>query len=139
MKVKKVALGYLIRLDKGEDVLSSLKKFVVENEIKSGVIFGIGTIDNVKLSYYEPEEKKYFHKEFKGSCELGNLTANISYLNGEPLIHAHATISSSDLSAYTGHLSSARIALTGEFLVLTFDFELTRKYDPDTGLNLWNL
>lgn len=139
MKVRKVKGGYLLRLEKGEEVISSLKRLVSDEGIKSGIIIGIGAIEDIKLGYYDPVKKEHFDKEFKGSHELGNLTGNISYLNGEPLIHIHATISSSALSAYTGHLSSARISLTAEILILTFDAELSRKHDPETGLNLWDI
>ena len=51
----------------------------------------------------------------------------------------HITIADSDCRPSAGHLYSAKVAVTGEFLVTSTGVEVVRKPDDETGLNLLEL
>ncbi|UCE20356.1 MAG: DNA-binding protein [Gemmatimonadota bacterium] len=139
MKWKKVEGGYLVRLERGEDVLGTLTEFVGRRDIKSGTIQGLGAIKDLVLGIFDPEKKEYIKRTFEEDLELGNLTGNISILDGKPLLHCHVTAAGTDLKAYTGHLFSATVSVTGEFVITPFAEEITRAPDEDVGLNLLDL
>ena len=139
MKWKTIDNGYLVRLERGEEVLSTLADFVGTQKIHSGWIQGLGAIKDLVLGIFDPEKREYVKRTFNEDLELGNLTGNISRLHGEPLLHCHVTVAGTDLKAYTGHLFSAIISVTGEFIITPFSNEITRSLDEEVGLNLLDL
>jgi len=141
MKFRAVEDGFLVRLEKGEEVVSTLTAFVREQQISSGFISGMGAVTEATIGIFDIERKEYFKKSFENDLEIGNLTANISYLDetGEPFIHAHVTVSDHSLRAYTGHLFSATVLITLEIYIKVFKEKLIRKRDQTMGFNFWQL
>jgi predicted DNA-binding protein with PD1-like motif len=139
MKWKKSDSGYILRLERGEEVLSTLTDFVGLQRIQSGTIQGVGAIKDLVLGIFDPEKKEYVKRTFDEYLEVGNLTGNISYLDGKPLLHCHVTVAGTDLKAYAGHLFSAIISVTGEFSIRPSAEQITRTLDEEVGLNLMNI
>ncbi|MCI0405329.1 MAG: DNA-binding protein [candidate division Zixibacteria bacterium] len=139
MQYRKVEGGYFLRLEKGEEVLSSIAQFAAKENIHSGVFFGLGAINNFELGYYDLKTRKYEKEKFAEDMEVGNITGNIASLDGKPFVHTHVTVSGQDLKAYTGHLFSAEVALTLEIFVFTASAKIERKMDAAIGLNLLDL
>ena len=136
MKWKKVESGFVLRLEKGEEILTTLTDFVGLQHIQSGTIQGLGAIKDLVLGIFDPELKEYVKQTLNEDLELGNLTGNISYLDGKPLLHCHVTVAGADLKAYTGHLFSAIVSVTGEFFIRPCNEQITRTLDEEVGLNL---
>ncbi len=139
MQYRKLANGFLIRLIKGEEVITSLSTFIEEQKIPGGFLFGLGALKDLTLGYFDSENKAYIKKFFPQDLEFGNVTGSISYLEGKPLVHAHVTACGPDFAAVTGHMFSATISATGEFFILPSDTRIERKPDSETGLNLLEL
>ena len=141
MKFRQVKDGYLVRLEKGEEVIAALTEFVRSNKIPSGFITGMGAVTNATLGLFDVETKEYVKKTFKDDLELGNLTGNISWMydTGEPFVHAHVTVSDSSLSAFTGHLFEATVSVTLEAYIKVFKEKLIREKDPEAGYSFWQL
>jgi len=129
---------YIIRLDKGEEILSMLKDFCSKNSIKLGTVYGLGSTNVITIGLFNTHDKKYYSKEFKGDFEILNLTGNISTMNGETYLHLHVSISDSDLRSYGGHLNSAIVSGTAEIIVESIEGAVDRKFDSEIGLNLYN-
>lgn len=139
MQYRKVENGYFLRLEKGEEVVSSIAQFAANEKISSGAFFGLGAINNFDLGYYDLEKRKYEKAHFVEDMEVGNITGNIASLDGKPFVHTHVTVSGKDLKAFTGHLFSAEVALTLEIFVFAFSAKVERKMNPEIGLNLLDL
>lgn len=140
MKFKKIKNGYVVKLEKGEEIIESLTKFCRDNNIKAGFIAGIGAADNVVLKYYNKEKKEYLSKKFSGeSYEIISLSGNISLLGDKPFLHVHIALSQADYKVFGGHLGSADITVTGEIIITSCDSRIKRKLDNDFGLNLFDL
>jgi predicted DNA-binding protein with PD1-like motif len=141
MKFRKVEDGYLVRLEKGEEIVGSLTDFVREKQIPAGFITGMGAVSNATIGIFDTEKREYIKKTYKGDLEIGNLTANISYFedSDEPFVHCHVTMSDSSLNAFTGHLFEARVSVTLEVYVRTLKKKLVRKEDPGMGFKFWQL
>jgi predicted DNA-binding protein with PD1-like motif len=137
MKAHKISEGYLVRLDKGDEVLAVLTEFCDKENIKSGSITGIGAASKVKLGVYDPGLSKYNEREYNGHLEIASLTGNITKLEtGNPKLHLHAVIAGEDFVAQAGHLISAEISITGEIVLNTYPEKIERKKDEETGLML---
>ncbi len=93
---------WVVRIDPGEDVLVSLKKFIAEKGIRQGaVVWGYGTLSKARLHWVThnrlPPENKFDERE--GGIEL--LSINGLIVDGQP--HIHFTASTPD-GAFGGHL-----------------------------------
>jgi predicted DNA-binding protein with PD1-like motif len=139
MQFKKTKNGFMLRLVKGEEVISSLSSFVEEQEIPGGFVFGLGAFRDATLGYFDSKKKEYVKSFFKDDMEFGSLTGSVSYFEGKPFVHAHVVAGGPDARAFFGHLFSATISATGEFFILPSDARIERKADAETGLNLLDL
>jgi predicted DNA-binding protein with PD1-like motif len=93
---------WILRIDTGEDILISLKKFIKENNIKQGVVvMGYGTLGKISLHWVThnrfPPEADY--GKWEGGIEIMSINGMI--VNGEP--HVHITASDKN-GAFGGHL-----------------------------------
>ncbi|MBU2036923.1 DNA-binding protein [Patescibacteria group bacterium] len=138
MTHKQFGNKYIVRVAKGEELVKALKDFCRENDIKLGVISGLGAADKITLGLFKTKTKEYSPKEFLGDFELTSVLGNISRMNGEIYLHLHATISDEACQAFGGHLTSAVISGTFEGVIEKIDGEIGRKYNEDIGLNLYD-
>jgi len=136
MTYKQFGNKYIVRGEKGEELVEALKNFCRANNIKLGSISGLGAADKITLGLFNTKIKKYFPKEFLGDFELVSILGNISQMNGEIYLHLHAVISDVNCQAFGGHLTSAIISGTFEGVIEAIDGEAGRKYNEDIGLNL---
>jgi predicted DNA-binding protein with PD1-like motif len=139
MKSRKVAGGFLVLLEAGDEVLSSLSALVSKKKIPCGFIQGIGAIKNSELCYFDTKSKKYRVKKVKSTVEVLSLTGNISHLERKPFIHVHATVAGPGQKIMGGHLFKATVAVTLEIFIQVISRRLNRKYDPKIGFNFWDL
>ena len=139
MRYEKVDGGYLVRLERGEEVLPMLCEFIGKRRIGGGFLVGLGAVENVTLGYYDPHEQKYTEVNFPGDYELANLTASIAYVDAKPFVHAHATITDRGMNAHGGHWFSGKVAATVECYIALAGRKFTRSLDPQVGLKLLDL
>ena len=127
--------NWILVLEKGEEIISSLNAFFAEHNIEGGFLVGLGAVKNVELMAYDIENKKYLTKKFdEGTFELSNLTASIT----ETGLHAHATISDHEMNAFGGHLGKAVVAATFEGILIPTN-SIKRMQNDELGLKLIKL
>lgn len=139
MKILKYTDGYLIRLERGEEVTSALTAFLEEKEIQAGTVMGLGGIGDADLGFYDLPRKTYLHQTIPGNLELVHYFGNITLAAGKPFIHAHAVVSGPDYQAHSGHFFSARVTITGEFIIRPGNWKVARVLDEVTGLKLMDI
>ena len=127
---------YILRFDRGEEVISALKHFCQQEKIDAGFFHGLGACSYLKLAYYHLETKKYIEQEFAQDLEIANVTGDIALAGKDLVVHMHGTFSDESMSAIGGHVMAMRVAGTCEMMLTKFDKPMTRKLDPDTGLKL---
>lgn len=137
MEFKQFGNKYIIRLDKAEEVVTTLKKFCQEQNITLGWVKGIGAVNKVKIGLFETAAKQYHLVELEGDYEITGLSGNISTMNGEAYLHIHINISDKTCKTYGGHLNEAFISVTGEFLLEVIEGSVERAFDDEIGLNLY--
>ena len=139
MKSQNTDNGFILKLNRGEEIIETLNSFFESEGISAGFFYGLGGVSNPEIAFYELERKEYVTTTYRGLFEVSNITGNLSQLDGKLALHVHITIAGSDLVAKAGHLTRAWVAGTLEIYFTTFNDELQRKYDEETGLNLLNL
>ena len=136
MKNKKFNAYYVLRIEKGEDVIEALKQFACETKIFSAFFFGLGVGQDLELGYFDAAKKDYRKKKLTGEYEFTSLSGNISRFTDQPAIHCHVTITDQNFQAFGGHLFSAKVPATCEIVVFPLDEPLMRFEDEPTGLRL---
>ena len=136
MKSKKFGNKWVVRIDKGEEIVQTLKKFCQENKIKLGIINGIGAVNKITIGLFETKTKEYHTKELVGDYEFTSLMGNISTMNGEVYLHLHINLADSNHNTFGGHLNSAIVSATGEITIEEIEGEIERKFNEEVGLNL---
>lgn len=130
---------YVLSIDNHQEIMAALADFCKKKKIKAGDITGIGAISEATFRFLDPATKQYVDKVFEEQMEITNLTGNISSKDGEVYLHVHLTCSRRDYTCVGGHLLNARINGACELLVTDFGLtSLGRRFDPETGLNLYD-
>lgn len=130
--------NYIVRFDRGEEVVSGLAKFAQAERIDAAHFTAIGAAGEVVLSYYNLETKTYEDHTLTEDLEITGITGNVASMAGAVIVHAHGTCSRRDLSVVGGHIKKLVVSATCEAHITSFRGQLTRRYDERTGLNLLN-
>jgi hypothetical protein len=136
MQAKKFGEKYLLRIDRGEEIVETLKKFCQEQQIKLGIITGLGATNDAEIGLYDIKTKNYYEKKMRGNFEIASLYGNITTMQGETYLHLHANLGDENQHSFSGHLTKAVVSATFEGVIALIDGEVDREKDPKTGLNL---
>lgn len=136
MLCKKKENYWLIKLSQGEEIILSLRMIAKEHKIKGGFFFGLGSVKDPELGYFDLNLKDYTHQRFRGDYEVTSLVGNISYKNKDPIVHAHVNLSGKNFLSFGGHLFSGQTNATMEILLLPLEEKITRKFNETLNLSL---
>lgn len=138
-KYKQANNQYVLSIDNHQEIMAALAAFCREKKIIAGDITGIGAISEATFRFLDPATKQYVDKTFEEQMEITSVTGNISQKDGDVYLHVHLTCSRRDYTCVGGHLLKARVNGACELLVTDFGpVSLGRKFDPETGLNLYD-
>lgn len=138
MEYKQFDNYYVVRINKGEEVLTKLKELCISENIKVGSISGLGAANEVEIGLFNTETKEYKTTVMKGMFEITSLIGNISRKDDEVYLHCHINFSDDSLNTYGGHLVRVNISATCELIVTKINGNVNRKFDDNIGLNLFN-
>ena len=68
MEYKQFGSQYFIRINPGQELVSTLKEFCKAKKITLATVSGIGSLKSVTLGFFNPESKKYDQKTFNCTC-----------------------------------------------------------------------
>ena len=139
MYIRKTEHGYLLRLITGEELVSKLMEFFIEQKLQAATFTAIGATTEITLGFYSLTKKEYHWKEFSGEFEIASGVGNISTFEGKPVVHMHTSISDEEMRAFGGHVKKLVVGATCEVVLTTYAEPLERKADAAVGLNLWGL
>ena len=139
MRSKKIDNTYILRLDTGEEISDVLKKFCADNNIKTGIISGIGSAGYAKLALFDYDTRKFFFKEVDGTHEICSLTGNISRMDNDAYLHMHISLADKEFKTTGGHLAACRVASTCEIMITCIDGEAERIFSEQVGLNIFDI
>lgn len=139
MRVKKVEGGFIVRLERGEELISSLSELMRTRDFGSGAVSGLGAIDRARLGCYRTEQKDYADCVVEGDLEVVGLTGTLSWFDGQPFPHVHLMLTDDGFRATGGHCFEARVSVTLELVVRAWSERIERRVDVGVGLHLMDL
>ena len=138
MEYRKFGDHYLVRIDRGEEVMGSLTALCKEEHILLGSVSGLGAADYAKVGIYRVSDHQFEGKEYFGEQEVSSIVGSITEKDGEPYLHLHINLCDDNMNIHGGHLTACRISGTCELTVTVLDGHVGRMYDEVTGLNIYD-
>ncbi len=138
MEYRKFNNQYVVRIQKNEEIMEQIKMLCQKENIKLGSITGLGAAKEVEIGLFNTETKEYKTTTVTGIFEITSLVGNISTKDGETYLHCHINISDASLNTKGGHLVRAIVSATGEIVITKIEGNVGRKFDDETGLNLFS-
>jgi uncharacterized protein len=130
---------FALVLEPGDEVVSELERFAVEQGLNASRISAIGAFERAALGYFDWERKDYKRIPVEEQVEVLSLIGDIALDRGRPKLHAHVVLGRHDGTALGGHLLQAHVRPTLEVLVIDSPSYLKREFDPQSGLALIRL
>jgi len=127
------------RIEKGEDILGSIRRLAEKDKILSAELEGIGSLSKAKLGHYDFTTKKYHFEVFNEDLEILTLSGSISSLGNKPLPHIHVTLGKRDFTVLGGHLDEGSSANMVELFIQVLPSKIVKSKDAESGLNLFQL
>lgn len=139
MEYKKFKDQIIFRLEKGEELMSSIELIARKEDVRLATINGIGACSKIEMGYIVLSNKEYVFKSFEGNMEILQTTGNITLKDGEPFAHIHINIADEDCRSLGGHVNYAIISATFEGVMHIIDDEIHREMNKDIGIALMNV
>ena len=137
MEYKKVKNHIIVRLDVGEEIISSIMNILKNEKISFATVTGIGATNDFTVGTYDVTNQFYKKSNYKGVFEIVSLLGNTSTMNNEPYIHIHMSAADKNNNVVGGHLNEAYISATAEIVLEIIEANVDRIKDPNTGLNIF--
>lgn len=137
MEYRKFGNQYVIRLDRGDEIIGALKDLAKKEGIGLASLTGIGAAGQVTAGVFDTREKMFKGHTWTGDLEITSISGNMNTMNEEPYTHVHVTIADEQGHAFGGHLTEAVISGTGELVLTELKGLVDRTFDEQTGLNIF--
>ena len=133
---------YYVRMDRGDEIISSILDICRENHLGSAVYSGIGGCGEAQIQTYIPESNAFELQTLRGMLELVSLTGNVITDDaGEYYHHTHAVFSYKNGEQHcfaAGHIKAITVSYTAEIeLRPVSGGTIKRQFDPETGTGFW--
>lgn len=136
MEYRKFDDTYVVRLNRGEEVIESLKDLCKNENIELAEIKGLGASNLVEIGVFNVNTKEYNTKIFEGMFEITSLIGNVTRKDGEVYLHIHINFGDEEGLVKGGHLVRSIISATSEIVVRRINGKVGRKLSNEIGLNL---
>src|SRR5689334_19320059 len=140
MKSKLINSGELktfaLVFDEGDEVMTLLKNFAKEDNLKAAQFTGIGAFSELVLGFFDFGKKDYLKTEIKEQVELLSMIGDITLFKNEHQVHSHVVVGKKDGTAHGGHLLKAIVHPTLELILNESPGYLQREVNEGTGLPL---
>ena len=137
MQFRRFGNKYFLRIDRGEEIMSSLKNFCEKEKITLAEVKALGAIDDFNVGLFDVDEKKYHRNHFAFPAEIVSLWGTITTKDGEFYSHIHMSAGDKEGHVFGGHLNTARVSTTCEMIVEVSEGTVERKFNEEVGLNLF--
>lgn len=130
---------YLLVFEAGDEVMSAIHAFAVQEKLQVCRLSGIGAFNNLTLGFFDVPTREYRKIAITEQVELLALVGNISEADGQPRVHVHVVVGKSDGTTLGGHLLEGRVQPTLELFLTAWPTRIARRINPQSGLMLIDL
>ena len=129
------------RMYPGEDLIKTIEKVAIENDVRSGQLSLIGAVSIAKLRWFNRTTGEYNEFVVNRDTEIVSCMGNIARTrDGDLVVHAHMIVADEDGTCYGGHLApGCEVSVVAELIIIEMEQEIFRVRDEVTGLGLMDL
>ncbi len=129
------------RMYPGEDLIKTIEKVAIENDVRSGQLSLIGAVSTAKLRWFNRTTGEYNEFVVNRDTEIVSCMGNIARTrDGGLVVHAHMIVADEDGTCYGGHLApGCEVSVVAELIIIEMEQEIFRVKDEVTGLGLMDL
>jgi predicted DNA-binding protein with PD1-like motif len=133
------ARAFVLALDKGDPVMSTLISFVRRENVLGGHLMGLGAMSEVTFGFFDPGRRGYREFHLREQVEVASMVGTIAWDEEGPVVHTHLVLGLDDGRALGGHLLEGRAWPTLEVVITQVSARLDKRTDDETGLALLDL
>lgn len=137
MQYRRFGNTFMVRIDRGEEIMARLKELCEKENIRLGRVEAIGAAEQGTIGVYDLEKKEYYPEKIDEFMEITSLNGNITAMDGKAYIHLHATLADQRHQIHGGHVIELQVGATCEMFVTVLEGEVIREKDSELGINLW--
>ena len=142
MEHRRLGNACYIRLDRDDEVLSSILRVCRDEGITSATYSGIGGCSDVEIAVFDPVERAFKTERVEGMLEMVSIIGSvIAGEDGDLHQHAHAQfsyIADGEHRMIGGHVKSTTVRYTAEIELRPVEGgSIGAGLDPETGTFLW--
>ncbi len=126
----------LLRIDRGEEIIETVRKVAKQEHIRLASVEALGATDDFTVGVYDVDAKRYDSKTFTGPHEIVSLTGTITEMDGAFYQHLHMSAGNKNCEVFGGHLNRAVVSATCEMVIRVLNGAVDRRRDPGIGINL---
>lgn len=136
MEYRKCGDTYVVRMDKGEEILEQVKALALAENIQLSTVQALGAVNDFTVGVFDTVKKEYHANSFQGAYEIVSLTGTIDTMDGQFYCHLHMSAGNDQGQVFGGHLNRAVISATCEMIVRELPGSVDRAFSTEIGLNL---
>ena len=125
------------RIDRGEEILDKLHELAEKEHIKLASVQALGATNDFTVGIFNTETRQYAANRFTGSFEIVSLVGTVNTMDRQFYAHLHMSAGNEKGEVFGGHLNRAVVSATCEMVLHLIDGTVDRRFDADTGLNLF--
>ncbi|MBD8959197.1 MAG: DNA-binding protein [Clostridiales bacterium] len=125
------------RIDRGEEILDKLHELAEKEHIKLASVQALGATNDFTVGVFNTETRQYAANRFTGSFEIVSLVGTVNTMDRQFYAHLHMSAGNEKGEVFGGHLNRAVVSATCEMVLHLIDGTVDRRFDADTGLNLF--
>lgn len=138
MEYKRFENKVYARIDRGEEIVETLRKICEQENITLAHVSAIGAVGDFTVGVFKTAQKQYFSNSFKGDFEIVSLSGTVTQMNGEHYSHLHMSAGNDKGEVFGGHLNRAVVSATCEMVIDISDGSVNRRFSEEVGLNLFD-
>ena len=143
MEYRKFGDCYYIRMDRDDEIVSSILDVCRREGVHSATFSGIGGCKDAQIQVFDPARGAFETERIEGLLELVSLTGNVTWTaEGELSRHVHALFAYRDGDQpriAAGHLKATTVLYTAEIeLRPVLGGTIEAAPNPETGTYFWS-
>ncbi len=127
---------YAVIFHKGDEALSGLTDFAIQNHVTDAHFTAIGAVSGATLGWLDLEHKNYHPIHVDEQVEVLSMIGDIALWNGKPVVHTHVVLGHRDGSTVGGHVWELHPNPTLEVFVTANTIPLKKRADDTSGMKL---
>ena len=127
---------YAVIFYQGDEAFSGLLEFAERYHVTSAHFTAIGAVSGATLGWFDSQRKTYKKIAINGQHEVIGMSGDIALYQGNPVVHMHMVVGSSDGTTRAGHVLAAYVSPTLEVMVTVDPITMQKRFDPATDLTL---